>query len=342
VKVFNKFDTTLVKTALNNVQFKKGNSFLFFLTDLLKKSLVERDIKIQKNSLSLRKQINSNINYSLLNLKNLKEACLKKGDLGRKKIIKENISRFKLKFPKGVRREGLPFIPLQIFSPYLAKNVEKKIANNIAKVYKNSISSNEILEKIALTRAISIEDKTIKKGKFILQKMKVYPLKGKLGFLKKTENNKNYKPNWTYFPIGNTETTLWLKEKSIKLEKLKKIIKTDNYQKYTKFFSIKIPLEDRIILHIRIIKDKFYAKILADYQQSIVLLQNLNILNNEITNLGFKTSVIKLVPYEGKPINYQRGDKNDNSKDFIKIKADKVEAYKNNSNIDFTSFSFFL
>lgn len=152
------------------------------------------------------------------------------------------------------------------------------------------------------------------------------------------------KPKWNkkYEANNNSQilTFLPLTQKKemtspIKSFKAKKIIKNIELQNYTKVFSLKLPLDEETILHIRMIKDNFYAKIFTNLQNFPKLLQNLPSLSQEITNLGFNTTVVKLIPSNNKNQNNQRGEKYDSSKTTL-------EKTTSNINEVYTSFNFYL
>jgi len=122
---------------------------------------------------------------------------------------------------------------------------------------------------------------------------------------------------------------------------IKKVTKIDSKSQNTKIFSIKIPLEEKTILQIRMVKDNFYAKILTSNDKVNIIMQNLNQLTQQIANLGFSKTVVSVQSFTGSGSSFkqdsQRSNRDDNKHNN---NGGKLERVTENSNR--ISFSFYL
>ena len=231
-------------------------------------------------------------------------------------------------------------IPFNIFitnkNTYI-KNLNKKplnVSSKFIKTYSVFTQDDKIYRQLSINKKAQSES---------LKTFRQLAFKSKNSFFSEILKNSD-KPKWNkkYEANNNSQilTFLPLTQKKeitspIKSFKAKKIIKNTELQNYTKVFSLKIPLDEETILHIRMIKDNFYAKILTNFQNFPKLLQNLPSLSQEITNLGFNTTVVKLISSNNKNQNNQRGEKYDSSKTTL-------EKTTSNTNEVYTSFNFYL
>ncbi|HID79127.1 MAG TPA: hypothetical protein EYH48_02340 [Aquifex aeolicus] len=158
---------------------------------------------------------------------------------------------------------------------------------------------------------------------------------------KKYKENKNsdntQEFNFLYFADRFYEHEKRLK----KVFPINKITKIDTENLNNKVISIKIPLEEKTILQIRMVKDSFYAKILTTNDKVNLLIQNLNQLTQQIVNLGFSKTVVNVQSFTGSNGSFkqdsQRGNRYDNKHNNNGEKLEKVT--ENGNRI---SFSYYL
>lgn len=149
----------------------------------------------------------------------------------------------------------------------------------------------------------------------LLKNYKKYHSNGLLNKLvNKTETSKGYKREIINFADVKGITLSNKKEikKSFALKGVKKV----DYQSPIKSFQIKIPLEENLVIKIKTVRNNFYAKINTEGQTANLLVQNLQMVAQQIANLGFSKAVIGLYTSggAGKGFSGQRGSEDGNNK----------------------------
>lgn len=341
---------------------KNSESFFKTFTNELKNSESKDNPQIKKHKHPLK------ANYSLL-----KEGVSKgkfiqlkiegrKNPEGKEKKVENGVSFLKRK--KGTNQAsnlqkniGTFFLLKNPYEGYLHKQplAEGKLKKLSQKAITNLINYKNkkgLISKLNLLKAKTVKEKTtFDKNLPILELQKDYKKFQFQSMLDKIGRHKEDLKNYSHSSKG-ISSNISLNWNVFSNSKNWKVIKTAKplgvndliYQKAKKVFSIKIPLDESTVLKIKSIKNNFYAQILTTAERVNLLLQNLNSLTQQIANLGFSSTVIKIQTAGGGSSNSgnfgkrnESGEGNNKNKNVVSGK--NKNSFNGNS---FVSFSFYL
>ena len=155
--------------------------------------------------------------------------------------------------------------------------------------------------------------------------------------------NENKKEKYRLGNFINVGISFYKSENGLDKVPFKKVKKIPNieYNKVKKVFSLKIPLDENTVLKIKAVKNNFYAQINTSAEKVNLLIQNLQTITQQIANLGFVNTVIKVQALNtGGGNTKNNNSSNHNNKD--KHAAPSKERIEKRPNIYRTSFSFYL
>ena len=138
---------------------------------------------------------------------------------------------------------------------------------------------------------------------------------------------------------GEFKAFVPLTESKVKATETLRRVKRIDYQTPIRSFQIKIPLEENLVLKIRVVRDNFYAKISGEGQTVNLLIQNLQTVAQQVANLGFSKAVVAIYTSggSGKGFNGRQSSEDGNNKHKNAEKVAKTSDTNPNRNLNFRS-----
>jgi hypothetical protein len=319
-----------------------------FLADKLKEETKPAEKRISFLKLLTEKfKENSNKNFKVP--KNYQVLSLKYTD----KSIKNNLKKFPV-LQKGKFKNGSAIIDIKLHKKIRKKVkmksfIESKISKNI-NVNSNRktietkdkplkvevIPYSQFMEKNYIDQFVdNIEKETTKEVKKTFKLVKFKRLELTAASSGKLEKHKPKSDsgfsNFQMLNLKNREVPKSFK-KFVKRAKL-----PENLTQHTKAFQIKIPLDEQTSLLLKNVRNNFYTRIITTPEVAANLFQNLQTLTQQLANLGFAQTVIRI-----QVLNTGNGAKggfnNFSGNDNNKHKNDKF-SFTDKESIDTDSFT---
>ena len=331
---------------------KVENKFSFVV--LVKDQIPQRVVKEDKFSLKVEKVKNFSRNKVL-----------------KKNLLLDNFNTFKSSFGKNLRKGE---IPLKVYFLTSSKDRNEKNKNlgvlevqfsNLDNLkFKNHYLTVAKIEKDVKRNKLNIKDnlkveKTVDNILFPIGvnhlpissqsggalKNKALNLYGSFNnrklqrFIVKNGTPKKDKNLSTQTLSGEFKGFIPLTESKVKATENLRGVRRVDYQTPIRSFQIKIPLEENLVLKIRVVRDNFYAKISGESQTVNLLIQNLQTVAQQVANLGFSKAAIAIYTSggSGKGFNGRQSSEDGNNKHKNAEKVTKTSDTNLNRNLNFRS-----